>query len=68
VSGVQNGIIFEIDYYIKHFVKQFPSLITVLTGGDVNFLVNRIEKFTFAEPNLVFIGLMKIIEFNTHNK
>ena len=64
-SGVQNGIIFEIDYYIHHFVKKFPGLVTILTGGDVNFLENKIEKFIFAEPNLVFIGLKKIIEFNT---
>ena len=65
-SGVQNGIIFEINYYIDHFVKQFPGLVTILTGGDVNFFVNKIESYTFAEPNLVFFGLMKIIEFNTH--
>lgn len=67
-SGVQNGIIFEINHYINHFVKQFPDLVTVLTGGDVNFFVNKIEKCTFAEPNLVFFGLMKIIEFNTQVK
>jgi len=68
VSGVQNGIIFEIDYYIDHFVKQFPELVTILTGGDVNFLVNKIKRRIFAEPNLVFIGLMKIIEFNINKE
>ena len=63
-SGVQNGIIFEINSYIDHFVKKFPRLVTVLTGGDVNFFVNKIEKHIFAEPNLIFIGLGKILEFN----
>ena len=63
-SGVQNGIIFEMNYYINHFVKKFPQLVTILTGGDVNFFENKFEKRIFAEPNLVFIGLMKIIEFN----
>jgi len=67
-SGVQNGIIFEINYYIDHFVKQFPGLVTILTGGDVNFLVDKIKKYIFAEPNLVFIGLMKIIEFNINKE
>ena len=63
-SGVQNGIIFEMNYYVNHFVNQFPDLVTILTGGDGNFFVNKIEKHIFAEPNLVFIGLEKIIEFN----
>ena len=64
VSGVQNGIIFEVNYYIRHFVKKFPQLVKILTGGDINFFVNKIESSIFAEPNLVFIGLEKIIKFN----
>jgi hypothetical protein len=43
-------------------------LVTILTGGDVNFFGNKIEKRIFAEPNLVFIGLKRIIEFNTQEK
>ena len=64
VSGVQNGIIFELNYYVSHFVEQFPELVTVLTGGDANFFVNKLEKRIFAEPNLIFIGLEKIVRFN----
>ena len=64
VSGVQNGMVFEINHYINHFVKKFPHLVTIFTGGDVNFFVNKIEKRIFAEPNLVFIGLENIIKFN----
>jgi type III pantothenate kinase len=63
-SGVQNGIIFEINCYVNHFVKQYPELVTILTGGDIIFFANKIEKHIFAEPNLVFIGLEKIIEFS----
>jgi type III pantothenate kinase len=64
VSGVQNGIIFELNHYISHFVKEFPQLVTILTGGDVNFFVNKFERRIFAEPNLVFIGLENIVHFN----
>ena len=63
-SGVQNGIIFEMNHYINHFVKKFPQLVTILTGGDGIFFENKIEKRIFAEPNLVLIGLEKIINFN----
>jgi len=61
---VQNGMVFEINYYIDHFVKKFPQLVTILTGGDVNFFANKIEMRIFAEPNLVIIGLERIINFN----
>ena len=64
VSGVQNGMIFEMNNYINHFVEKYPDLITILTGGDVNFFVNKINSCIFAAPNLVFIGLEKIIKFN----
>ena len=63
-SGVQNGIIFEVDSYINQFVKKYPQLVTILTGGDVNFFVDKIKKYIFAEPNLVFFGLEKLILIN----
>ena len=64
ISGVQNGMIFEINSYIEHFVKLYPDLIIIFTGGDTFFFANKILKCIFAEPNLVFIGLEKIIKFN----
>ena len=64
VSGVQIGMIFEMNYYINHFVKKFPQLVKILTGGDVNFFANKIERCIFAESNLVIFGLENIIKFN----
>jgi len=64
VSGVQIGIIFEVNGYVDHFVNKFPQLVTILTGGDGNFFVDKIKKHIFAEPNLVFFGLEKIILIN----
>jgi len=64
VSGVQFGMVFEMNSYIDHFVKKNRDLVKILTGGDINFFVNKFENYIFAEPNLVFIGLEKIIEFN----
>ena len=64
ISGVQNGIIFEMNYYINHFVNKFPTLVKILTGGDIIFFENKLEKRIFAEPNLIYIGLEKIVKFN----
>jgi type III pantothenate kinase len=64
ISGVQNGMLFEVNNYIDHFIKLFPDLIIIFTGGDIFFFADKIFKCTFAEPNLVVIGLEKIIKFN----
>jgi len=64
VSGVQNGMVFEVNYYIDLFGKKFPDLVTIFTGGDINFFVNKMKKRTFAEPNLVLFGLVNIVKFN----
>ena len=64
VSGVQNGMIFEVEKYIDHFVKKYPQLVKIFTGGDMKFLVNNIESCIFAEPNLVIKGLNNIVKFN----
>jgi len=64
VSGVQTGMIFEIKKYIEHFVNIYKDLVIILTGGDINFFVNKIGNTIFAAPNLVFIGLENIVKFN----
>jgi type III pantothenate kinase len=67
ISGVQNGIVFEIIQYIDHFTKKYPSLVTIMTGGDAKYFADKIEKHTFAALNLIFIGLEKIVQFNFSN-
>ena len=64
VSGVQNGMVFEVNNYIEHFVKKYSDLKIIFTGGDINFFVNKIKCSIFAAPNLVFIGLVNIVKFN----
>ncbi|GHT21300.1 type III pantothenate kinase [Bacteroidia bacterium] len=63
-AGIQNGVIFEIEQYIKHFQKKYPQIIFVITGGDTFFLEDKFKSRIFAEPNLVLIGLENIFNFN----
>lgn len=63
-AGIQLGIIYETEGYIDKLKKQFKNLNVVVTGGDINFFVKNIKKTIFAQPNLVAIGLNKIIKFN----
>ncbi|BDX37194.1 type III pantothenate kinase [Tenuifilaceae bacterium CYCD] len=63
LSGVLNGVIGEIDAYIDN-VKNIYPIETVLTGGDSNFLVDKLKNSIFVNQNLMTIGLNKILEFN----
>jgi len=65
VSGVQNGIIFEIDGYINELKIKYDELITILTGGDAIFFDKKLKNTIFVNSNLNFIGLNRILEYNT---
>lgn len=67
ISGVQNGIIFEIQGYINTFESKYNDLQVVLTGGESFFFENRLKNNIFAEPNLVLIGLNRILEYNVRD-
>ncbi len=67
LSGVLNGTISEIDNIIEQYKKSFSSLKIILSGGDNIFLEKKLKNSTFANPNIVLIGLNKILEFN-HKK
>ena len=68
VSGVQKGIIYEIEGYIKETGKQYNDLKVILTGGDAKFFDKMLKKRIFVEPNLISIGLNTILEHNVRNK
>ena len=65
IAGVQNGLLFEIEMYIAKLSEKYKDLKIILTGGDLNLFAEKIKYSIFAEPNLVAIGLNKILHFNT---
>lgn len=69
VSGVQNGIKYELEGFIKSYIKQEEELNIVLTGGDSNFFDRLLKNSIFAacikvEPMLVLKGLNAAIQTN----
>ena len=64
VSGVQSGMIHEIDGIINEFREQFNPMKIVLTGGDSIFFEKKLKNSIFVDPNLVLRGLNQILEFN----
>ena len=63
-SGVLNGYIQEIDGVINQYKTNFQNLTVVLTGGDTNFLAEKLKSTIFANPNFLLEGLNSILIHN----
>ncbi|MEG1700725.1 MAG: type III pantothenate kinase [Alistipes sp.] len=61
-QGVMNSLTFEIEGYITRMVDEIDDLCVIFTGGDAKFFVKRIKNTIFANCNLVFCGLDRIVE------
>lgn len=63
LSGVEIGVIAEMEGIISRYQQLYPDLITVLTGGDVNFFEKRLKKPIFADQFLILKGLNVILDY-----
>jgi type III pantothenate kinase len=65
-AGVINGVIYEINEYIRTFEEKHKDPKVILTGGDSGFLRGKISGNVVCSPDLVTIGLNYILEYNAH--
>jgi type III pantothenate kinase len=63
LSGVVNGVCFEIDGFINEFKKTNSNFIIILTGGDAEFLANRLKNTIFADCNFLLNSLNKTFQY-----
>lgn len=63
-NGAILGTFLEIEGYRQRWEKEWGQLKVVLTGGDAGFLTQSMLTDTVHEPDLVFIGLNKILNHN----
>ena len=63
-AGVINGLIYEINEYIRTFEKKHAGLKVVLTGGDSGYLKGKIGHRIAYMPDIVIDGLNYILEYN----
>jgi type III pantothenate kinase len=67
-SGVQNGIIFEMETYIGRMKEKYNDLAIIFTGGDAKYFDKKLKYTIFVDPNLVFTGLNRILTYNVNKK
>ncbi|WP_303309655.1 type III pantothenate kinase [Hymenobacter sp. BT730] len=63
-SGVVNGMAAEMNGILAAYRQHSPHLAAVLTGGDGPFFEPRLKGRIFAIPELVLLGLHRILVHN----
>ena len=63
-NGAELGALLEVTAFMEKCRRRFKPLKVILTGGDADFFVKNIKTKIFANPNLVLIGLNKILQHN----
>lgn len=66
-SGALNGAVREVGGMIASYKSLYPSLKTVISGGDGAFLAEALKNGIFARPELVAEGLNTILNYNVSN-
>lgn len=67
LSGVINGLVYELDGFISEYSTEYKDLTVILTGGDALFLSKRFKNGIFANSNFLLQGLNVILERNKRN-
>lgn len=66
-SGVVNGLCYEIEGYISEYSVKNEQFTIILTGGDANFLANRLKSTIFADENFLLKSLQQLYTYNLQN-
>jgi len=64
INGIMNSVEFEINNYIERYTEAYGEFNIILTGGDYNYFDKRLKNSIFAVPELIFMGLNSILEYN----
>lgn len=63
-SGVMNGLIAELQGIIDQYRRIYPDFQVILCGGDAPLFESRLKEPIFAAPELVLLGLYRILNYN----
>jgi type III pantothenate kinase len=63
-TGVDYGLSFEIQGFIQKYFTNFGQINVIMTGGDAAYLAAMLKYEVIVNPNLVLIGLDKILTYN----
>ncbi|MFK7949894.1 MAG: type III pantothenate kinase [Saprospiraceae bacterium] len=65
-TGVEVGLTFEIQGFINKYIHKFGQIKVIMTGGDAEYLASQMKNKIFVIPDLVLVGLYKILTYNAN--
>jgi type III pantothenate kinase len=66
LTGVQFAACKEMEGFMAAYEARFGPITILIAGGDAELLLSQTKKQIFAVPNLVLVGLFKILTFNVN--
>lgn len=66
-SGVVNGLVYEMEGFLKQYELEFSNFIIILTGGDAVFLAKRLKNTIFANSNFLLESLNYTYQYKIKN-
>lgn len=66
-SGVLNGLCYEIEGFVSEYSVKNEQFTIILTGGDTNFLANRLKSIIFADENFLLKSLQQLYTYSLQN-
>ena len=63
-NGAEKGILLEIEGYKSRLEEEYGEVVTVITGGDAQYLAVKVKTRIFVRPDLVLTGLNEILRYN----
>ncbi len=66
-SGIVNGLVYEMDGFIDEYKASYSNFIIILTGGDADFLANRLKNTIFANSNFLLESLNQTFQYKIKN-
>lgn len=66
-SGVVNGLCYEIEGFVSEYSVKNEQFTIILTGGDANFLANRLKSVIFADENFLLKSLQQLYTYSLQN-
>ncbi len=66
-SGVVNGLCHEIEGFVSEYSVKNEQFTIILTGGDANFLANRLKSTIFADENFLLKSLQQLYTYSLQN-
>jgi type III pantothenate kinase len=64
IAGVITGVTYEINEYIRTFENKHSDFKVIVTGGDSEYLKDKIDYHITYMPDIVIDGLNYILEYN----